>query len=134
MCQPPRRPDLLGVYHNEKCTQSLLYAGYQAGVEGVENKSDSAPLVSQGRWMFTQASQATCRQEGWEQGALVLGSALLLGVHTTLLPGTEPKAIQLRLENVVTVWEGGSSHEDGLCARMSSLSGSRMSNTLKHSQ
>ena len=88
MCQPPRRPDLLGVYHNEKCTESLLYAGYQAGVEGVENKSDSAPLVSQGRWMFSQASQATCRQEGWEQGALVLGSALLLGVHTTLLPGS----------------------------------------------
>ena len=68
MCQAPGRPDLLGVYHNEKCAESLLCAGYQAGVEGVENKSDSAPLVSQGRWMFTQASQATCRQEGWEQG------------------------------------------------------------------
>ena len=71
---------------------------------------------------------------GLGTGALVLGSALLLGVHTTLLPGTEPKAIQLRLGNVVTVWEGGRSREDGLCARVSPLSGSRMSNTLKHSQ
>lgn len=71
---------------------------------------------------------------GLGAGALVLGSALLLGVHTTLLPGTEPKAIQLRLGNLVTPWEGGSSHEDGLQARVSSLSGSRMSNTLKHRQ
>ena len=58
----------------------------------MESKSDPALPVSQGRADVYSGIPGHMQTGGLGAGALVLGSALLSGVHTTLLPGTEPKA------------------------------------------